>query len=116
MTVKPNEVILKDFLRKLKTLNKDTITDILFEKINEFIETGDANDTKILLKCLYIIDEILNNKIEGYEQILKNKLDLFENLSNGDNKKIIEISTNIVNTLSGNKNKSNKNINTVNII
>ncbi len=110
VTIKPSEVILKDFIKRLRSLNKDIITDILFEKMNEFIE---SEDVKLLTKCLYMIEEILTNKIEGYEVIFKNKLELFENLLNGDNKKIIELSNNIIATLSGSKNKSNKSVNEV---
>jgi hypothetical protein len=113
VTLKPSEVILKDFIKRLRTLNKDTITDILFEKMNEFIE---SEEIKLLTKCLYMIEEILSNKIEGYDIVFKNKLDLFENLLNGDNKKIIELSNNIISTLSGSKNKSNKNISEVIIV
>jgi hypothetical protein len=110
VTLKPSEYILKDFIKRLNTLNRDIVTDILLEKMNEFIESGDESDIKLLIKCLYMVEEILNNKIEGYDKIFKNRLDIFENLSNGDNKKVVEVSTNIVNILNGNKNKSNKNI------
>ena len=101
---------MKDFIKRLKSLNKDIITDILFEKMNEFIEKGEDSDIKLLIKCLYMVEEILNNKIEGYDLIFKNRLDMFDNLSSGDNKKVVEVSTNIINILSGNKNKSNKSI------
>ncbi len=104
---------MKDFIKRLKTLNKDIVTDILFEKMIHFIEKGEDSDMKLLIKCLYMIEEILNNKIEGYDIIFNSRLDLFDNLSSCDNKKVVELSTNVINFLSGNKNKSNKSLNEV---
>lgn len=113
VTLKPSEVILKDFIKRLRTLNREIITDILFEKMNEFIESDEA---KLLTKCLYMIEEILVNKIEGYEIIFKNKVDVFENLTSGDNKKVCEVSSNIICILSGSKNKSNKSVSEVRLL
>ena len=41
-----------------------------------------------------MIEEILANKIEGYENIFKNRIELFENLAHHSNKKIVEFSSN----------------------
>ncbi len=115
VTMKPSEIILKDFIKRLKTLNRDIISDILFERICEFSESEDNNDMKNLIKCLYMIEEILINKIEGYEQLLKNKIEIFENLTSHSNKKVMELSTNIVNTLNGN-NKPNLTKSTLSLV
>jgi hypothetical protein len=99
----------------LKSLDKDIITDILFQKIDEFLEIGDMENVKMLIKCLYMIEEIISNKIDGYENIFKTKIDLFENLASVDNKKVKDIANNILNTLTGHKNKSSKSLENVKI-
>ena len=47
-TVKPSESQLKEILKKLKTLNKQIVLNILFERLKNYENMGDNNQIKIL--------------------------------------------------------------------
>ena len=47
-TVKPSESQLKEILKKLKTLNKQIVLNILFDRLKNYENMGDNNQIKIL--------------------------------------------------------------------
>jgi hypothetical protein len=99
VTIKPSDSQLNDFIRRIKTLNKDVIGKILIERINNLATpTEDQNQVKQLMKALYVVECILQKKIEGYQSLLSDQsilLILIEN-SFSNNKKVCEIVNSIL--------------------
>jgi hypothetical protein len=52
VTLKPTELQLKDFIKRLKSLDKDTVCDILNEKLMKFNEMEDTEQVRMLLVCV----------------------------------------------------------------
>ena len=61
ITAKPSDSQFKDFLSRVKSLNKDNINNLLHSKLVQFYE---ESDMKGLQKCLYVIEFSINNKID----------------------------------------------------
>jgi hypothetical protein len=49
MTLKPAESQLKEFIRRLKSLNKDIVCDIINERLMKFDEMSNSEQSKILI-------------------------------------------------------------------
>jgi hypothetical protein len=57
VSVKPTETLLKDFIKRLKTLNKDIVCDVLNEKLMKFNEMEDNDQIRVLIVS-YIINPL----------------------------------------------------------
>jgi hypothetical protein len=55
VTLKPAETQMKEFIKRLKTLNKDIVCDIFNEKLLKFDEMGDGDKIRVLVVSLFII-------------------------------------------------------------
>lgn len=56
MTLKPSDNQIKDFLKRLKSLNKDLVYKIIFEKVSNFQNMSDPNSIKTLTVINYIYE------------------------------------------------------------
>jgi hypothetical protein len=56
VTVKPSENQIKDFLKRLKTLKKEIVLNILFDRLKSYESMGDTTQFKVLQVQLRIIN------------------------------------------------------------
>lgn len=95
ITAKPSDSQFKDYLSRIKSLNKDNINNLLHSKLVQFYE---ENDMKGLQKCLYVIEFSINNKIEEIKLYFQNHSDLLMEMKDNiqGNNKVVEIFNNIL--------------------
>ena len=95
ITAKPSDSQFKDYLSRVKSLNKDNINNLLHSKLVQFYED---NDMKGLQKCLYVIEFSINNKIDEVKQYFQNHSDLLMEMKENiqGNNKVAEIFNNIL--------------------
>ena len=85
----------KDFLNRVRTLNKDTINKLLHERL---VSLEQNQDTKPIQKCLYVIEFSLNNNLTEIITYFKENHNVVNDvkLNFSSNKKINEICDNIL--------------------
>lgn len=99
VTIKPSDSQLNEFIKRIKTFNKDFIYKILIDRIvNLGVPTEDQNQVKQLMKALYVIESMLLKKVEGYQTLFSDQSSVFNSLENSysNNKKICDITNNIL--------------------
>jgi hypothetical protein len=52
VTVKPSDTQIKDFLKRLKTLKKEIVLNILFDRLKNYESMGDSTQFKVLQVCI----------------------------------------------------------------
>ena len=95
ITAKPSDSQFKDYLSRVKSLNRDNINNLLHSKLVQFYE---ENDMKGLQKCLYVIEFSINNKIDEIKQYFQTHSDLMMEMKDNiqGNNKVSEIFNNIL--------------------
>jgi hypothetical protein len=78
VAVKPTDNQLNDFVKRVKTLNKDVVSRIIIDKIRSFENaSNDQNLFKQFTRALYVVEWILVKKVEGYKDIFSEQISLF---------------------------------------
>ena len=81
ISVKPSDTLLNDFCKRAKNLNREKIFNILMEKVEPFKEyPGNTEKTKLLTKCLYLIEHLVEHKVEELYDAFDERLELFEEI------------------------------------
>ena len=99
ISVKPSDTLLNDFCKRAKNLNREKIFNILMEKVEPFKEyPGNTEKTKLLTKCLYLIEHLVEHKVEELYDAFDERLELFEEIRSvfSNNRKIMEITAHIL--------------------
>lgn len=99
ISIKPSENLLKDFSKRAKKLNREKIFNIIMEKVNPYKEyPGNSEKTKLLTKSLYLIEHLVEEKVEDLYDAFDERVDLFEDIRKvfSTNRKIVEITTHIL--------------------
>lgn len=94
--IKPSDNQLKEYLIRLKNLNKTQISEDLMTRIVKFY---DEDDLKSLQKCLYVIEFSIQNGIIEVKKYFDENSSLFSELKENSeigNSKVIEIIDNIL--------------------
>jgi len=89
--LKPNESQMIDFLKRIKNLNKTTLSKAISDKL-------ELQDAKSLLKSLYIIEALFQKRNQDFNILMKNKVSVFTLLKEKfkENNKMVEIINNIM--------------------
>ena len=109
--VKPDEKLMVDFCRRAKNLDRTLIYSYLMEKISPY-KTFVDNTEKIntLIKCLYLISYIVDSKIEDLFEVFSDNQQIFIDIKStlGNNKKISELTEQILEFLGVESNQGNE--------
>ena len=109
--VKPDEKLMVDFCRRAKNLDRTLIYSYLMEKISPY-KTFVGNTEKIntLIKCLYLISYIVDSKIEDLFEVFSDNQQIFIDIKStlGNNKKISELTEQILEFLGVESNQGNE--------
>ena len=100
INIKPADNLLKEFNKRAKTLNKEAINRILLNKLSNHENMTDGSELRILLKCLYLVESLLTNKIDEFYNFFRENSQIFSEIQNfhNSNKKLCDL-TNIIQNL-----------------
>ena len=99
IAVKPSETLLNEYCRRAKNLNRDTMYHNIMDKITPFRQYAAYPDQmKVLIKCLYLIEAICENKVVDLFDAFEEQLQLFDEIRKTypNNRKIQEITNHII--------------------
>ncbi len=102
ISLKPTENILKEFGRRVKSLDKEIIFGILIDKLNSYENMTDGNNVKSFTKLLYVIEYLVQIKIEELYQGFVEQKYLFHEIRDyylNINKKVSEVAISILNII-----------------
>ena len=97
--VKPDEKLMVDFCRRAKNLDRTLIYSYLMEKISPYKSyIGNAEQTNMLIKCLYLIAYIIDSKIKDLFEVFSDNQQIFFDIKSSfiNNKKINELTEQIL--------------------
>jgi len=93
LETRPSVSQISEFIKQTQILNKALIVNVMIDKIEKQASKGSS------IKCLFIIEELIKNKIEGFEDLFKSKLPVFRALKQTLNYKAVEIIDKIISML-----------------
>ena len=97
--IKPDEKLMVDFCRRAKNLDRTLIYSYLMEKISPYKSyLGNTDKMNMLIKCLYLISYILDSKIQDLFEVFSDNQQIFIDMKStfGNNRKIIELTEQIL--------------------
>ena len=115
ISVKPDLKLLRDFCQRAQRLDKGKIINLIMERIvNYKVYVGGEASIKMFLKCLYLIEFIIDNQVNELYDGFSNQNELFENIkiTYSNNKKVTDVINHILKML---YNQQNENSNQGNI-
>ena len=115
ISVKPDLKLLRDFCQRAQRLDKEKIINLIMERIvNYKVYVGGEASIKMFLKCLYLVEFIIDNQVNELYDGFSNQNELFENIkiTYSNNKKVTEVINHILKML---YNQQNENSNQGNI-
>ena len=110
ISVKPDLKLLRDFCQRAQRLDKGKIINLIMERIvNYKVYVGGEASIKMFLKCLYLIEFIIDNQVNELYDGFSNQNDLFENIkiTYSNNKKVTEVINHILKMLYNQQNENN---------
>ena len=115
ISVKPDLKLLRDFCQRAQRLDKEKIINLIMERIVKYeVYVGGEASIKMFLKCLYLVEFIIDNQVNELYDGFSNQNELFENIkiTYSNNKKVTEVINHILKML---YNQQNENSNQGNI-
>ena len=114
ISIKPDLKLLRDFCQRAQRLDKVKIINLIMERIVRYeVYIGGEASIKMFLKCLYLVEFIVDNQVNELYDGFANQQELFENIkmTYSNNKKVIEVVNHILKMLNNQNNESNVNNN-----
>ena len=115
ISVKPDLKLLRDFCQRAQRLDKEKIINLIMERIVKYeVYVGGEASIKMFLKCLYLVEFIIDNQVNELYDGFSNQNELFENIkiTYSNNKKVTDVINHILKML---YNQQNENSNQGNI-
>ena len=115
ISIKPDLKLLRDFCQRAQRLDKNKIINLIMERIVKFkVYVGGEASIKMFLKCLYLVEFIIDNQVNELYDGFSNQNELFENIkiTYSNNKKVTDVINHILKML---YNQQNENSNQGNI-
>ena len=115
ISVKPDLKLLRDFCQRAQRLDKEKIINLIMERIVKVkVYVGGEASIKMFLKCLYLVEFIIDNQVNELYDGFSNQNELFENIkiTYSNNKKVTDVINHILKML---YNQQNENSNQGNI-
>lgn len=109
ISIRPSEHLLNEFYKRAKNLDRDKIFNGIVDKLMNYQSyITNQESVKILTKCLYLVDHLVQNKLEDIYEAFEERLDLFSNIKESypTNKKINELCNSIITAFDETKIKS----------
>lgn len=111
IAIKPAEHLLKDFTKRAWNLNKEKIFLYLMKRITpykEYLNVSEKN--KMLIKCLYVIEYLVEDKVEDLYQAFEERQEMFEDIAKvyANCRKMVDVVNHILKMLR-NENEVNDN-------
>ena len=110
ISVKPDLKFLRDFCQRAQRLDKNKIINLIMERIVKFkVYVGGEASIKMFLKCLYLVEFIIDNQVNELYDGFCNQNELFENIkmTYSNNKKFIDVINHILKMLYNQQNENN---------
>lgn len=111
IAIKPAENLLKDFTKRAWNLNKEKIFLYLMKRITPYKEYLNVSEkSKMLIKCLYVIEYLVEDKVEDLYQAFEERQEMFEDIAKiyVNCRKIVDVVNHILKMLR-NENEANDN-------
>lgn len=111
IAIKPAENLLKDFTKRAWNLNKEKIFLYLMKRITPYKEYLNISEkSKMLIKCLYVIEYLVEDKVEDLYQAFEERQEMFEDIAKiyVNCRKIVDVVNHILKMLR-NENEANDN-------
>ena len=111
IAIKPAENLLKDFTKRAWNLNKEKIFLYLMKRITPYKEYLNVSEkSKMLIKCLYVIEYLVEDKVEDLYQAFEEQQEMFEDIAKiyVNCRKIVDVVNHILKMLR-NENEANDN-------
>ena len=81
ISVKPDLKLLRDFCQRAQRLDKPKIINLIMERILRYeVYVGGEASIKMFLKCLYLVEFIVDNQVHELYDGFANQQKLFENI------------------------------------
>ena len=115
ISVKPDLKLLRDFCQRAQRLDKEKIINLIMERIVKYeVYVGGEASIKMFLKCLYLVEFIIDNQVNELYDGFSNQNELFKNIkiTYSNNKKVTDVINHILKML---YNQQNENSNQGNI-
>ena len=115
ISIKPDLKLLRDFCQRAQRLDKGKIINLIMERIVKYeVYVGGEASIKMFLKCLYLVEFIIDNQVNELYDGFSNQNELFENIkiTYSNNKKVTDVINHILKML---YNQQNENSNQGNI-
>lgn len=109
ISLKPTENVLKEFGRRVKSLDKEIIFGIIMDKLNNYENVSEGNNVKSFTKLLYVVEYLVQLKVDELYQGFVEQKYLFKNIKEHfHNKKAGEVAENILNIICPEEKKEKK--------
>ena len=90
---------MRDFCKRAKNLDREKIFHGIMEKVNPYKSyVGNPENIKMLTKCLYLIEFVVDNRVEDLYAAFDERQELFEDIKGtfSSNRKIVDLCAHII--------------------